>query len=124
MLRATAADIMTDVLTHSLGRGNRRSDPPDERRPHDVPELETGGRRLEGAHRVIGFDFRGMLMSPGTPHAVLEGHVDDVLALLDYLGVTRVHAVGTSFGALIGAMLAARHPVRVRSLALITPPSV
>jgi pimeloyl-ACP methyl ester carboxylesterase len=80
----------------------------------------TVAAALERTRRVIGFDFRGMLRSPGTPHRALDGHVGDVIALLDYLAVTRVHAVGTSFGALIGAMLAARHPARVRSLALIT----
>lgn len=75
---------------------------------------------LEGSHRIIGFDFRGMLMSPGTPPPSLDGHVDDVIALVDRLGVSRVHAVGTSLGAEIGALLAARYPARVRSLALIT----
>lgn len=75
---------------------------------------------LEATRRVIGFDFRGMLMSPGTPPPALDGHVDDVIALLDHLGVSGVHAVGTSFGAEVGALLAAKHPARVRSLALIT----
>ena len=75
---------------------------------------------LERAHRVIGFDFRGMLMSPGTPPPMLGGHVDDVIALLDRLEVPRVHAVGTSFGAEVGILLAVNHPTRVRSLELIT----
>lgn len=75
---------------------------------------------LEGSHRIIGFDFRGMLMSPGTAPPSLDGHVDDVIALLEHLGVSRVHVVGTSFGAEIGVLLATKHPARVRSLALIT----
>jgi 3-oxoadipate enol-lactonase len=75
---------------------------------------------LEGEYRIVGFDFRGMLMSPGTPPASLEGHAADVVALLDHLGVPRVHAVGTSFGGAVAVLLAAAHPARVRSLALIT----
>ncbi len=75
---------------------------------------------LERAFRVIAFDFRGMLRSPGTPPSRLEGHVDDVVALLDHLDVPRVHAVGTSFGAEVAVLLAAARPERVRSLALVT----
>ena len=75
---------------------------------------------IDGSHRIVGFDFRGMLMSPGPPPPSLDGHADDVIALIDHLGVSRVHAVGTSFGAEIGVLLATKHPARVRSLALIT----
>ena len=75
---------------------------------------------LAQGFRVIGFDFRGMLRSPGTPPAALDGHVDDVIALLDHLEVTRVHAVGASFGAEVAVLLAAARPDRVRSLALVT----
>lgn len=75
---------------------------------------------LERSHRVIGFDFRGQLLSPGAPHPTLDGHVADVVALLDHLKIARVHAVGTSFGAEVGMLLAARRPDRVRSLAAIT----
>lgn len=80
------------------------------------PVAEELGR----AHRVIGFDFRGMLLSPGIPPPTIDGHVDDVIALLDHLEVPCVHAAGTSFGAEVGILLAVNHPTRVRSLALIT----
>jgi 3-oxoadipate enol-lactonase len=75
---------------------------------------------LERQHRVIAFDFQGQLLSPGTPPPSIDGHVADVVALLDHLGVDRVHVVGASFGALVGVLLAARHPDRVRSLAAVT----
>jgi 3-oxoadipate enol-lactonase len=75
---------------------------------------------LEPSRRVIGFDFRGQLLSPGVPPPSFDGHAADVVALLDHLGVARVDAVGTSFGALVGLVLAARHPERVRSLVVIT----
>lgn len=69
---------------------------------------------------VITFDFRGMLLSPGTPPRALDGHIDDVVRLLDHLQVAGVHAVGTSFGAEVAILLAAARPDRVRSLALVT----
>lgn len=67
-------------------------------------------------YRVVRCDFRGQLRSPGTPHTDLTRHVEDVVALLDDLGIERVHAIGTSFGAEVGLLLAALHPKRVVSL--------
>lgn len=72
------------------------------------------------AHTVVGCDFRGQLMSPGPPPERMEGHADDVLELLDALGVERAHVVGTSFGALVGLLLAARHPERVAALVAVS----
>ena len=75
---------------------------------------------LEPAYGVIAFDFRGQLLSPGEPPASLDGHVADVVALLDHLQVAQVHAVGTSFGAEVGLLLASRRPDRVRSVTAVT----
>lgn len=75
---------------------------------------------LESFVRVIGFDFRGQLMSPGTPPPSIDGHAADVVALLDHLQVRRAHVVGTSFGAEVAVVLAAAHPERVQSLSAIT----
>jgi 3-oxoadipate enol-lactonase len=44
--------------------------------------------------------------------------VDDVLALLDKLGVPAVHFIGLSLGGMIGQLLGARAPGRLRSLTL------
>ncbi len=74
---------------------------------------------LAARHRVIRCDFRGQLLSPGEPPATLEGHARDVLALVDHLRLTRVHVAGTSFGAFVAVKLAASHPERVASLALV-----
>lgn len=76
--------------------------------------------RLEESFRVLGCDFRGQLLSPGPPPATLDGHVDDVVRLLDDLDAPPQHVLGTSFGAAVGLLLAARHPEHVRSLALVT----
>jgi len=74
---------------------------------------------LEECYRVIRCDFRGQLLTPAPPPTDLTGHSDDVIALLDHLGLERVHLVGTSFGGVIGALVAAWNPGRVRSLITI-----
>jgi pimeloyl-ACP methyl ester carboxylesterase len=75
---------------------------------------------LGETYKVIRCDFRGQIFSPGEAEPRLEAHVADVVALLDELGLPRVHAVGTSFGGLVGVRLASLHPDRVASLAAIT----
>lgn len=74
---------------------------------------------LEKDFRVIRCDLRGQLLSPGEPEPSLEAHVQDVIALLDHLGVERVHLAGTSFGALVALRLAAFRPERAASVAVI-----
>ena len=68
---------------------------------------------------VIRCDLRGQLMSPGTPPADVGDHVRDVVEVLDHLGLDPVHVLATSFGGAVGALLAARHPERVRSLLIV-----
>lgn len=75
---------------------------------------------LEAAYQVVRCDFRGQLLSPGEPEPRLEAHVDDVIRLLDALGLEQVHGAGVSLGGLVGTLLASLHPERVRSLAVIT----
>jgi len=84
---------------------------------------------LAPAYRVVRCDFRGQLLTPELPPPDLAAHADDVVALLDHLGVPRVHVVGTSFGGEVGLLLAARHGARVASLVAATvvdypPPSM
>lgn len=84
---------------------------------------------LLDAYRVLGCDFRGQLLSPGEGHRRLEDHVPDVVALLDALGLAAVHVLATSFGGEIGLLLAAAHPDRVHTLAVVaaadrTPPGM
>lgn len=79
--------------------------------------------------RVVCCDFRGQLLTPELPPPELAAHVADVVALLDHLGLERVHVVGTSFGGEVGLLLAARHGERVASLVAATvvdvpPPSM
>lgn len=69
--------------------------------------------------RVIRCDFRGQLMTPEEPPADVAEHAADVVALLDHLEVEAAHLVGTSYGGVIGTLVAARWPDRVRSLVSI-----
>jgi pimeloyl-ACP methyl ester carboxylesterase len=84
------------------------------------PSWEPVATPLRERYRVLGFDFRGQLLSPGTPPADLAGHARDVVALLEAVGWDSAHFVGASFGAEVSITLAAAVPGRVRSLALLT----
>ena len=67
-------------------------------------------------HRVVRLDLRGQMMSPGAGAPDLAAHADDVAALLGELELGPACVAGTSFGALVGLVLAANHPQRVSSL--------
>ena len=67
----------------------------------------------------ISVDLPGCGESPapdGRPST--ERQADELVALLDDLGVESAHVAGVSLGAAVGMQLAARHPGRVRSLSL------
>jgi pimeloyl-ACP methyl ester carboxylesterase len=49
----------------------------------------------------------------------LEDMAEDVVGLLDHLGIERAHVVGASMGSMIAQTLAATHPERVSSLVSI-----
>jgi 3-oxoadipate enol-lactonase len=80
---------------------------------------EVVAKPLAKHYRVIRCDFRGQLMTPAPPPEDVAEHADDVAALLDHLGIEAAHIVGTSFGGVIGTLVAARHPDRVWSLTTI-----
>lgn len=75
---------------------------------------------LSSSHRTIRCDFRGQLLTPGPYPASLAEHADDVLALLDSLGIDRAQIAGASFGAEVAMLVAARAPDRVVRLTVIT----
>jgi 3-oxoadipate enol-lactonase len=94
-----------------------------------ISAWDDAAAALAPAYRVVRCDFRGQLLTPELPPPDLAAHVADVVALLDHLGMERVHIVGTSFGGEVGLLLAARHPGRVASLVAATvvdvpPPSM
>lgn len=72
--------------------------------------------------RVIAWNAPGYLLSdPFAAEDPTAGQYAEVaVALLEALGVKgRVHVVGSSFGSMLAACLAARHPGRVASLVLL-----
>jgi pimeloyl-ACP methyl ester carboxylesterase len=87
----------------------------------DAPELS-----------LIAPDLRGRGDSVTvTGRSGLTRHADDMVAVLDALGLDAVHVVGMSMGGFVGVDLALRHAGRVRSLVLVdggfpmhTPPGL
>ncbi|HEY2780972.1 MAG TPA: alpha/beta fold hydrolase [Steroidobacteraceae bacterium] len=69
------------------------------------------------AHRVIRYDLRGYGASstPQEPYS----HVDDFLALSEFLRARPAHLVGLSMGGRFALRIAAQHPQAVRSLTLV-----
>ena len=69
---------------------------------------------LAARHRVICPDLRGLGWTQAPPDGYRpEVLADDVLGLLDRLGVRRFGLVGHDWGGLAGYLLALRHPDRV-----------
>ena len=80
---------------------------------------EVVAKPLAKHYQVIRCDFRGQLMTPVPPPENVADHADDVAALLNHLGIEAAHIVGTSFGGVVGILMAARHPDRVLSLTTV-----
>ena len=79
------------------------------------PQIEPLARHF----KVILYDHRGTGQS--THHRIkytVDGMAEDVLGLLDALGIDSVHLVGHSTGGAIGQILGAEHPQRLRSIVM------
>ena len=101
-----AADAPVVVLAHSLGADLSMWDP-------QVPALAE-------RFRVVRYDLRGHGRSPApVGDSTIDDLADDVVALLDRLGVQQAHVVGLSIGGMAGLRLAVREPARVSSLAVL-----
>jgi pimeloyl-ACP methyl ester carboxylesterase len=72
--------------------------------------------RLAGERPVVTLDLRGHGHSVMTGPFDADGYAADVLAVLDALGLERVHLVGASFGGPVVCTVAARVPARVASV--------
>jgi pimeloyl-ACP methyl ester carboxylesterase len=69
---------------------------------------------------LLALDLRGRGESRNLPGPYgLSTHVEDVLAVLDHLGLERAVLTGHSLGAFVVARLAAEHPERVESVVLV-----
>ncbi len=104
--------------------------------PLDGPPLLLGGslgttlsmwepqvKMLSGRLRMIPFDHRGHGASPvpAAPYTIADLG-DDVIALMDHLGLERASYCGLSIGGMVGQWLAGNHPERIDRLVLIAPP--
>ncbi|WP_107656055.1 alpha/beta fold hydrolase [Nocardia suismassiliense] len=74
---------------------------------------------FETRYRTVTLDWRGTGDSdkPDEPYST-AGFADDVVAVLDDLGIERAAVYGTSMGGRVAQWLAARHPERVHGLVL------
>ncbi len=82
--------------------------------------------RLAPRYRIVSYDKRGHGLSD-TPQGEysLNDHLDDLLGLMDHLGIGRAGFAGVSIGGLIGQGLALRAPERFAGMALCnTAPKV
>lgn len=101
--------------------------------PHDAPVLvlgpslgtdaglfDTQAAEFAGSHRVVRYDLRGHGGSEVVPGpCTVADLADDVLALLDSLGVGRFSYAGVSIGGAVGLELALRVPDRLERLAVL-----
>lgn len=94
------------VLVHGFGGSRRDWDALVAALPPDLP--------------VIAYDLRGFGQSSGEP-AVPFSHAEDLLALLDTLGVAQADLCGMSLGGATVLNVALDHPERVRRLVLVSP---
>jgi 3-oxoadipate enol-lactonase len=101
------ADGPAVVLSNSLGSTHHMW----------APQLAA----LEERFLVIRYDTRGHGASPVPtgPYSV-DDLTDDVVALLDGLGVEHAHVVGLSLGGMTAMRLAARNPDRVKRVVLLS----
>jgi 3-oxoadipate enol-lactonase len=94
------------LLSNSLGADLAMWDP-------QVPALTE-------RFRVVRYDTRGHGRSPVPDgDSTIDDLADDVVALLDRLGVETAHVAGLSIGGMTGLRLAVREPRRVATLAVL-----
>jgi 3-oxoadipate enol-lactonase len=85
-------------------------------------DIPGWGRHLDGLARelrVIAHDFRGNGRSDKPDEVMtMKTFVEDMVGLIDHLGVSSAHVYGQSFGGMVAVELALAFPNRVRSLVL------
>ena len=83
---------------------------------------------LSRFYRVVCPDLRGLGESSRSFNLqtgiTAANYVSDIIAIANVLGVDAFHFAGESLGGIIGMVLAAEHPNRVRTLSLMAAPLV
>lgn len=81
---------------------------------------------LSRFYRVVRPDLRGLGQSeaPADLQSGLDvaAYIDDLVAIIDSLGGGAVHYCGESLGGILGMVLAAEHPEKLRTLNLVAAP--
>lgn len=78
-------------------------------------------RAFSETYGVVTYDARGQGQTPpGDEPLTLDLHADDLVGLLDELGVARAHLVGFSHGARVALQFANRHADRLHRLVLVS----
>lgn len=95
-------DVPAMVVLHALGEGTH----------HWTPVMTRFAEHL----RVIALDLRGHGCSDWPGRYSLRLMVNDVLAVLDELGLGAVTVVGHSLGGAVAYLMAMNHPERVDRL--------
>lgn len=76
---------------------------------------------LMGRFSIMVPDLDGSGRSPCSGAISIASHVADIVALMDSRGIDKAHFAGHSMGTIVCQHLAAQHPERVLSLALMGP---
>jgi len=90
--------------------------------------LESWGPQIDAfatRFRVIAYSRRYHWPNAAQPDGQeysLSLHADDLIGLIEALGLERVHLVGSSYGAYVALLVTLRRPDLVRSLVLAEPP--
>src|SRR5213593_960753 len=90
--------------------------------------LESWGPQIDAfatRFRVIAYSRRYHWPNAAQPDGQeysLSLHADDLIGLIEALGLERVHLVGSSYGAYVALLATLRRPDLVRSLVLTEPP--
>lgn len=87
----------------------------------NIETMRAEINRLSRSRRVIAIDSRGHGRSDKPSIYTLTDHVDDVLGVMNALGLTQVDLMGSSMGSYIAQGVAIREPGRVNKLVLVTP---
>jgi aminoacrylate hydrolase len=76
---------------------------------------------LAARYRVIAYDHRGTGRSErdSPPPASVDAMADDMIVLMDGLGIERAHVIGHAAGGVMGLALALRAPGRLRTLIVV-----
>ena len=83
---------------------------------------------LSRYYRVVRPDLRGLGQSEAPADLEtginVEAYIGDLVAIIDALGGGAVHYCGESLGGILGMVLAAEHPAKLRTLNLVAAPVI